>query len=348
MIGSKEHIFPKAIGGHSRLPDNAVSQEANNKFSRIEHLALTKGIIGLRREVYGTSKQLNLGRIKKKKRQLKVLLDLKNNRFRLDHVINNKSMVTEGINYDLDKKVITAWCGSKKDYDSFMTELSKVNESEFQYIKFPSLVSTHNHTILFARYKTKNKDYWYCSKSHEIINTSHILEKIIINRDRLLDRKHSSFFWRVKNGMTMQILSQEKDIDKASTDFLYCKIAFNALCAILIQDGMFNVIFSSKFDTIREAISLNNNCENFTLKESVPEKFKDIVSKYYDSRIHYVLVVSNQNGIVAYIKLYDIDTVKITLTCESIRHKFDKIIICYSSVQKSEDEIIDLKVQKYV
>lgn len=62
----EEHIIPAGLGGIHKLEKGSVSDEANEKFSKIETVALRNSIIGFNRMNFGPGKRgsLNVKKIK--------------------------------------------------------------------------------------------------------------------------------------------------------------------------------------------------------------------------------------------------------------------------------------------
>ncbi|MEX6702035.1 hypothetical protein ABS315_20925 [Peribacillus frigoritolerans] len=333
----EEHIIPAGLGGIQKLEKGTVSDEANEKFSKLETVALRNSFIAINRMNFGPGKRGSLNVKKIKSPVMRVLKQEGDNvlEFVLGFIFAGQSYFIPQIILDFDDEdnsfipYFMSTILNGKSIEDFPLELIgniieflESEKREFKLVHMP--FETNKHFINIGYYERK----WYAATSHKTINMDLLAENLLLPmlkemKDKSKEKKEFS-----KPEILSELLFEYKDqinTDAETFHFLYLKTAFNALTFFKGTDFVCNEIF----DEIRESIIKLSNLHNFIDSE---EDFYDTEIEGYVNNIpekaHYVFLCAKDNRLIAYVSFYGEFPGKIKLTDKYEGNDFIEGLIC--------------------
>lgn len=308
----EEHIIPAGLGGIRKLEKGSVSDEANEKFSKIETVLLRNSFVGFNRMNNGPGKRGSLNIKKVKNPVIRVLKQERTNvEFLLGFIFAGQSYIVPQIILDFNDNNHTvspyfmATVLDEELIGDFPNELNKklMNFLENKNRKFKLVYmpfETNKHFINIGYYK----DRWYAATSHKKINMDFLAEDLLLPMINEMIAKYKNEEELSEKEVLIDLPFQYKD--KINTDadtfyFLYLKTAFNALAFFKGTDYVGNKIF----DAIRNSIiNLNNLTRFIEQSENIfNSKLKDMVDRMPE-KAHYVILCVEDSKLIAYVSFY--------------------------------------------
>ena len=308
----EEHIIPAGLGGIRKLSKGTVSDEANEKFSKTETIALRNSFIGVNRLKFGPGKRGSLN-VKKIKSPIMRLLksEIKMVDYVLGFIFSGQSYIIPQIILDFnDEKdsFIPYYLGTFEEKmvpEDFQTEVNKKlmeflhgNERPYKLVHMP--FKTNKHFVNLGFYEGK----WYAATSHEIINMDNLAELI------LKPMLYELLVKPTKTEKAAPIIMESSLFeyqDKIETDasmnyFLYVKTAFNALSYFKGTE----LVCQDNFDELRQSILYLRDMEKFIEQTTGIDSAKAIEKHITNlpSRAHYVILSAEENKLFAYVSFY--------------------------------------------
>jgi hypothetical protein len=332
----EEHVIPAGLGGIQKLKKGTVSDEANEKFSKLETVVLRNSLIGFNRMNNGPGKR---GSFNVKKVTTPVMRALKQEKgspveFVLGFIFTGQSYIIPQIILDFDIKTNTflpTYMSTTLDehsigdfplnLDKALIQFFKNKKMSWKLVHLP--FETKKHFINIGYYQGK----WYATSSFKKINKSLLaLDMLPMLNERVSEPEDKKELSKPK--ILGEILFNYKD--KLNTDastfyFLYLKTAFNALALFRGTDYVCNEVF----DEIRESIVKVNNIDKFIRvgKDSYDSEIEEYTKNFPD-KAHYVIICAKENRIIAYVSFYGEHPGKVEIIDKYQGENFIDGIIC--------------------
>lgn len=332
----EEHVIPAGLGGIQKLKKGTVSDEANEKFSKLETVVLRNSLIALNRMNNGPGKRGGLNVKKVKSPVMRVLKQEKGSsvEFVLGFIFAGQSYIIPQIILDFDIKSNTflpmymstvldeqSISDFPLDLDKKLIQLFKNKNMSWKLVNLP--FETTKHFINIGHYQGK----WYATTSFKIINKDLLaLDMLPMLNEKLKeseDKKRLS-----KPEILGELLLKYED--KLNTDattfyFMYLKTAFNALALFKGADYICNEIF----DEIRESIIKVSNVDKFIqLDKDLYDAEVEVCAKNFPDKAHYVIICAKDNELIAYVSFYSESPGKVKLTDKYQGDNFIDGLIC--------------------
>lgn len=320
----QEHVIPAGLGGKRMLEKGIVSDEANEKFSKVELVVLRNSIIGLNRMNNGPGKRgsHNLNKVKNPiMRVIKPDSYYSQMEFLLGFIFMGKSVVIPQLTTYFDQQSIThKYLAADININSIDNLQTEMNDKVIQFLKnknrkykLVSMPFTTDKLFLHIGFHQKN---WYVATSmkgkppldflaHELLPSLYKLKEKSKNQKML---SKLEFIEEVNFKFEDSL-----EMDFKSFYFLYLKTAFNALAYFKGSEFVMN----DAFNEIRESIIEVGDSGRFArLKEKneAPE-IESFIEKF-PRKAHYVIIFSRDNILYAYVSFYGETPAVITLTKE--------------------------------
>jgi len=330
----EEHVIPAGLGGIQKLEKGSVSDEANEKFSKLETIALRNSFIAVNRMNFGPGKRGSLNVKKIKSPVMRVLKQEGESpvEFILGFIFAGQSYIIPQIilNFKDDENTVLPMYMSTNlneqsindfpfDLNKKLIQFLKNKKRQYKLVYMP--FETNKHFINIGYYEGK----WYAATSHKIINMDflgHDLLLPLLNEmiQKPKDKKEAEFLNESLLGYKDQI-----NTDSTTFYFLYLKTAFNALTLFKGTNYVCNEIF----DEIRESIIKLSNIDKFISSDKY--FFDDEIETYIKNlpdKAHYVILSAKDNRIIAYVSFYGEFPGKVKLTDEYQGEDFIEGLIC--------------------
>lgn len=332
-----EHIIPAGLGGIQKLEKGTVSDEANEKFSKLETVALRNSFIAVNRMNFGPGKRGSLN-VKKIKSPVMRLLKQEGEsvvEFLLGFIFAGQSYIIPQIILDFDDEENTftpmymSTTLNEQSIDEFQIGL---NKKLIQFLKNKKRLyklvhmpfETIKHFINIGYYEGK----WYAATSHKVINMDFLAQDLLLPMLKEMMQESNGNKELSKPEILNELRFNYKDklnTDIATFYFLYLKTAFNALTFFKGTNYVCNEIF----DEIRESIIDLKNISKFIYSDKCffDSKIEAYVNDFPD-KAHYVILCAKENKLIAYVSFYGEQPGKVILTDKYQGEDFIKGLIC--------------------
>lgn len=339
-FAKEEHVIPAGLGGRQTLERGIVSDEANEKFSKIEVKVLRNSILALNRINFGPGKRgsFNVNRVKNPIMQ--VLKDEKSTfeEFMLGFIFIGKNITIPQIIIHFDGNIVkTSYVSTtliEQDIDNFYLDFDKKliqflqnKKRNYKPVQMPFIYMPYRvnkHFVSIGHYQGK----WYIATSHKNLNLDFIALTILpILTERASNKLHKPKLLDLDLKYKNQI-----NIDTIPFFGLYLKTAFNALTLFKGKDFVHNEIF----DEIRKSIIEVNDLNKFVLPTD-RALYKSEIEEYvedFPDKAHYVIIFSKGNTIIAYVSFYSEFPGSFILTDKYKGEDFIDGLICDWSTKK--------------
>jgi hypothetical protein len=313
-----------------------VSDEANEKFSKLETVVLRNSLIGFNRMNNGPGKRGSLNVKKVTSPVMRVLKQEKGSpvEFVLGFIFAGQSFIIPQIALDFDIKTntflpmyISTVLDEQSngdfplDLDKKLLQLFKNKKMSWKLVHLP--FETKKHFINIGHYQGK----WYATTSFKKIYKNllaldvlpMLIEKIIEPEDKNELSKPEIL------GELLFNYTDKLNTDAATFYFMYLKTAFNALALFKGTDYVCNGIF----DEIRESIIKVSNVESFIqLDKDLYDSEIEVYAKNFPDKAHYVIICAKDNRLIAYVSFYGEPPGKVKLTDKYQGENFIDGLIC--------------------
>jgi len=356
-FNSAEHIIPKSIGGIRCLPKGWVSDEVNNRFSRLElEFSRENPIVAIPRMFVP-----NMGRKKHKNREKVCVFSYHDNsQISLGYMKNAKP-------FPLQQVVFTN-----------LTVESIEKEMRIGIILSPSMEYTHEELF---------RDFWESLKKYNG-SPCCIKDKTIPQNTYLLGKQDNKWFLgisdkenaesikpliiqavqkmsvlepdKVLNGNANMQTSSSQVTASYSIGFnymdcfrVYAKIAFNSLAYLRGKD----YILLPEFDNIRESILTGHNILEYVCISKGENPVKEVINKFpekltFGEQFHSIVLLRKGTCLYGIISLFGLDNLVIVklsekaplfefnfdiYICDWQNHKDYKLIDCVLKICEDEN-----------
>lgn len=332
----QEHVIPAGLGGKRMLEKGIVSDEANEKFSKVELVVLRNSIIGLNRMNNGPGKRgsLNLNKVKNPiMRVIKPDSYYSQMEFLLGFIFMGKSVVIPQLTTYFDHQSITyKYIAADINIPSVDDLQTEMNDKLIQFFKnknrkYKLVTMPFNTDKLFIHIGFYQKN-WYVATSmkgkplldvlaHELLPSLYKLKEKSKNQKML---SKVEFIEEVNFKFEDSL-----DMDFKSFYFLYLKTAFNALA--YFKGAAF--VLNNDFDEIRDSIIEVGDSGKFArLKEKHEQPKIEAYIEKFPNKAHYVIIFSEDNILSAYVSFYGETPAVIALGCRYEGEFFIDGLIC--------------------
>lgn len=332
----EEHVIPAGLGGIQKLKKGAVSDEANEKFSKLETVVLRNSLIGFNRMNNGPGKRGSHNVKKVTSPVMRVLKQEKGSpvEFVLGFIFKGQSYIIPQLILDFDIKTNTflpmymstvldeqSIGDFPLDLDRKLIQLFKNKKITWKLVQLP--FETKKHFINIGHYQGK----WYATTSFKKIHKNLLaLDMLPMLNEKVKEPEDKNEL--SKPEILGEILLNYKD--KLNTDastfyFMYLKTAFNALALFKGTDYVCNEIF----DEIRESIIKVRNVDKFIQSEKdLYDSEIEVYAKNFPDKAHYVIICAKDNRLIAYVSFYGEPPGKVILKDKYQGENFIDGLIC--------------------
>lgn len=299
----REHVFPAGIGGSKMLPKGAVSDYANEVFSKLELSFMRDSIISIPRVFHGPGKRGSLSHKKRTKSKISLMKSQGSIFFGYTELAIPKTITQFQINYDdiiankkqdlkmsfpPDKDII-------KSYEALMNKITgsryvKVIDSDLDINHF--IVGNHEKNLFIACNKNSNIEVFH----NYLKNDFKIPEKII----RSSVGKGGLKVMKSKPNVTLNLSFDINDYCRVCA-----KVAFNALCYLKGSE----FVLTNSFDEVRNFI-MNGDGEFGKFVQLPQKKLIEETKELLEiNELNHSVIFSNtrENQLCAILTLYGID-----------------------------------------
>lgn len=336
-FNKQEHIIPAALGGIQKLDHGVVSDEANEKFSKIELNAIRNSPININRTKFGPGKRGRLTLKKLKSPVIKVLNQEENNglEFPLGFIFSGESYIIPQLYLDIDDEKNT--CFSTYLYSTFIDKIPIEFKSDFNAKLIQFLMNkqriyklvkmsfdTEKHFISIGYYEGK----WYAATSHQTINMDmlalHVLLPMLKEQAQTLIQDEEEAQPQALSNSLFKYQDQFQ-LETSSFFFLYLKTAFNALAYFKGSEFVCKDIF----DELRDSILNMTNIVKFIEedKQLFNSSIKNYINKF-PQLSHYVILCAREEILMGYVSFYGEQPAIIKITDKYQGENFTHGLIC--------------------
>lgn len=291
---SGEHIFPAAIGGIQKLPESFVSEEFNNKFSKLEGHFTQDELLSLPRQFHGPGKRGNLNPKRATKSKICILSEENNpNSVRLGYIslskpyyipqikinINGETQFSADLSEGDGKTQVNDFFKSVQEFNDYYTihEEKNINQDEF--------------IIGYEIVNKKKKWHIAFSDSKHLNNINKWIERL--NKTTLPEKVNAENKSAMVNAM--------QGLQVSESYFRTCaKIAFNFLAFVKGQE----FVLQECFDPIRNWIINGGKNKAFVSDFLNDEELKRFHSIKFPEMSHKLIIINNRGTLCAYISFY--------------------------------------------
>lgn len=307
----QEHIIPAALGGRTKLPLGAVSDEMNHTFSKREKIALDNTILAVNRENNGPGKR-GSDRVKyiiHPNIQVFEYIDTNHENAKIAMLMPRKLGF---LFYGSVQLIPQLYCQFRNDYscelprislgsvdcsitiDKYLEKLNtfllKPNKHIGDYRLVQTELDTKSMHLILGLYN----NIWYVNSSFSVEKIEAIFEAM---------EKHplyKSFFLINENQELYHYSTRLPNVLDDAISFLYAKTAFNTL-AFLKGVGF---VQDAQFDEMRLAIIAGKIPDTLIVVSETPKWLKDWVITNVALKSHFVVLYGHNNQIKAYVSFY--------------------------------------------
>lgn len=307
----QEHIIPASLGGIKKLPVGAVSDEANELFSKNELRAVRYSFLSVNRDNNGPGKRGSFS--------INKLSNVKINLFEINDKVGSDGIDAELIPIRLGfifcgtvhlipqiyfpikddgsiakPRMITdmsSLAKAENDSNNVLLELDKLKlQKQIKYTNVKTNLKVNIKYFCIGMYRDK----WYVSSSlnqnkidifFEILKCMKLPDHIPLLTSTV-KKYHYSY--------------QMQDIYGDSMQFVYLKTAFN--CLAFFKGISF--VLDSQFDDVRQAIVKANNLNTFYCEKKLPTWLIEFVNKSVKYKEHFIVINAENDIIEAYVSFY--------------------------------------------
>lgn len=286
---SEEHIFPAGIGGIQKLPQEYVSHECNNAFSRMEMFFMRNSLISIPRQFYGPGKRGKLSPKNATKSNVSLMSKLDNpTALEFGYISLGKPYSISQIHINTNG---TCHFISDRSFGDAEKQVTNFNKNLFDF----------NHKYIIHEDTDINKDIfilgfhegnWYLglSDKNHISQIDFFIKKLL--EQKSLENKTPTYGCFIPK--VHQTLEFSDDYFKTCA-----KIIFNYLAFIKGQD------FALKecFDPLRNWIvhGGKNHFAQLLDRQNEREMFDSLT---LPKNAHRLMIIQIDNNLVAYISFY--------------------------------------------
>lgn len=306
--GSGEHIFPAAIGGIQKLPDDFVSSEFNNDISRLELDFIRNSFVSVARQLEGPGKRGKLADRFATKSPVIVIESV------VDKNVLALGFIKKGRLYEIPHFLLNIDTGELAiSFDSIQfTDIAKAIEEFKEKCDKAELLKIKNissellpvNQILFGIDDKVEENFNCFFAKHPAAVTETISIEKIKTIGKILQ-------YNGKEPQRMKYMPQSTGKIKFSLDFfrIYGKIAFNFLA--LLKGRKF--VMSTAFDSVRNWIANGGENKYAALNKENFNPLKEMKIEL-PAACHHVLIYKIENRLFATIHLYEALSVDIVLS----------------------------------
>lgn len=335
-FNKQEHVIPAALGGIQKLENGVVSDEANERFSKIELNAIRNSPININRMRFGPGKRGSLNLKKLKNPIMKVLSKNGDDKieFPLGFIFLGKSYVIPQVFLDFNDEnnsFIPLYICSKfegksefdinSDFKKRLIQFLKNKKRIYKLINMP--FETKRHFIGIGYYRGK----WYASTSHKFINMDILAQYLLPTLIKQV-QENSETIGTPRSETIIDSAFKYKDqftLDTKGFYFLYLKTAFNTLAFFKGTDFVCDEIF----DEIRNSILSLSDIDKFIESDKIfiESNIRNKINKF-PHLSHYVILCARKNNLTAYVSFYGEQPCIIKITDEYHGDNFIHGLIC--------------------
>ncbi len=272
-FNSKEHIFPKAIGGIACLEKGWISDETNSQFSTLELQFIRENPLRAIPKMFNE----NLGRKKHKNREKISVFNDDKGRLALGFIKNSKPVVIDQIlishidDLVLQKAKTISISLNPNERKTEETLINEFFQNLGQYNGY--FRKLYNNSIEKGTYILGVKDnMWYLGvndkENSEMLeeNVKEMVKFALEKTNQLIQSKNNIYKYNSKVTGYCKYEFSINDIAR-----VYAKIAFNCLAKLKGRE----YVLDDRFDVIRNAILTGNNIENYVFLENMENSLRD-------------------------------------------------------------------------
>lgn len=322
----REHVIPAGLGGINKLPLGSVSDEINEKFSRIERIALQKSFVSINREKFGPGKRgsLNINKVNNPLIMLMKEGENSNEIFRLGFLFAGESYLIPQIYLDFNDEegsISISYYSTifeveevKQIISSFKSQLIAFLRDQYrEFILIDMPFTTDKHFICLGCFKGK----WFAATSHKIINMDYLAI------DLLPELVKEEVNEPVVQPKTLFKYERSLQMD-SSFIFIYAKTVFNSLAFLMGSDFAKYEIF----DDVRNAIKDQINLDLILIERRELYRLIDGIVSEIPSKSHFVILTTFESMVIAFVSFYKEPPGILILANEYTGEAFTKGIIC--------------------
>lgn len=332
-FNSKEHIFPKGIGGIECLDKGTVSDEINNLFSNLEMKFMRTNPLIATPKMFNS----NLGRKNHKNREQIAVFEDDNGKLTLGYLKDNKPFTIDVIIFPSVDDLLT-----KKSNEVFICldnnvqSLNNVSVNKF----YKNLSKFNGEFLKIYDSRIKKGSYilgirdkkWYLAISEVEIDVSEVKNNICKLIKYFLENHQAKNELELNNIEieTSQVTANYQYTFSISDSFrIYAKIAFNCLAKLKGND----YVIDSKFDNIRSAILTGEMIEDLVSLNTAENALLNIDIQFNDKSIlgkqsHYVIFFVKDQNLIGIVSLFGMKIYVAVKLCENCFDNFTDGYIC--------------------
>lgn len=248
---SEEHIFPAGLGGILKLPNEYVSEEANNRFSSMELKTMRDSILALPREFEGPGKRGNLNPKRATASNISVVQNTHApSEYDLGYIRLGNPYYISQVKVNIENNNCRFTANSSESNN--LEEIKNFSNHLKNYTGNASLIyDKHFDENEFILGFDKLKNRWFLALSNK---------NIIKDVDTWIAEINSKESLETESVLSDQIKAKvHQNFSLTENDFrVFAKISFNYLALLFGQE----FVLQSHFDPIRDWI-LNGGTNNF-------------------------------------------------------------------------------------